>query len=1686
MPDLDSILADHTVYLDSDDDTRRQLKAQICRFAAHHRLTVEQAAHLWKGNQLRPAEGRLGCKAVMTASLVFALTTSGLLFFLFGQSSPFIALIVATVLFCPIWEFFSLILEGAVRRLFPTARSPVLHKEKVPPICAMLVASVQTDPNQTMKKLEALISANRHCHGLFGLILILPDAPVQQTAQDRALLVPFLIAFGNLEKRIDRPIRLVVCRRSYLPREKRWTGMPAKGRLLAACRSLIVGEEAPFELTVGQKKLEGLPEALYIAPADMSLSPDGLRHLAAALFHPLCETDCMLPILRSTDRSLCREVDGYTKRQITLQKTGGKLPFPGYGMIRLSSLTRELPNKGTHSLSLSCALASTDLYTCRLPESDSSRQAEALFLSVFPSLRSRIGALLRLPLYLALLNCPPLLCLFGILLSNADHLAELISAFRIGLRFSTHTLPTAFRLFKNVPGRILFAVSDCLDALPLPNQLGKYRKRLGALLSIGVGITAALIYDTPQAIVGLLWAFSPLFNFPTTKNSRKSLSASERRALGVLCKKCWLIFERTVTDAHPLPLICLDSGSDPLSDTSPDAFAFYLVACLSACEMGLIDRHTLEHRLCRALDAWEKLPLYHGLPYDRYSLRTGDCSSGGRIDTAACGRYALSLALLSASLFEYAVDQPSLLPLAERSTLLWQNADYQMLYDSEHSVFYEAITASGHSIGRLDQLASPAECVCIVAIALGQLDPIAWKRLHRPILSDRAVGYSSEKALDACLVPALFLESNEGSLLYCLQRAVCLSALKKNQPLSPQKAALMLPFFPVPALQKLHSLKDNGKPSDLPIDAIGLGQMMAATINTLFDRRLCRRLTRLPALSSLIPLLNEPCDRLEPSRPLDSPRNDLSSDAFEAIDPSPSIFLLGDSDWGLLWAEGKRIRIFYDRKTMNYPSSLHHLFNDGRFSGILLFFDGQPIDLPLYVRDHNDHAITLSFHSERYALHATLSLPEKGLLDLTLSGERIRSHLSAIFCFCPLCSAETPFWLETLEGNILLIQTDGFYAAISAQGLDKLFIRAEDAPFPLGEQALSSLLERTGSFTEGGLLSPACRIGGKVEGSVNCRFRLAFGKTRQSVLEKIKRVASASISPSPSPLPLDEESALARALSLELKWLLEEGMLKKMHPSDSSDHFSPHLQQCLDSALERLQKRGFETAPEPHLLTNRRGLPADELLRECLSKTKDPAVPALSSPPLPDRTRIRLTDTALTVKKGKDFPPVCRLYANDFCTFFADSFQPSFCFWKKKEPIPICLTVTDTACCAHTSAISLFYASSEVCYERSAVRYIGDGYSVCAHLSDTFPLLMLEVSAPLSADIRLSLNDASAATEDCLFWHRENGMVDFCARTVKKGRTVFLLGSFERASDRLYYQMREDVNERLANGLPLSEYAPFSAEVTWQSKPPYPAPLLIHPALAARIPEAFPLLLFFEAPYAQRSLVRVIEKSNPLSTVSACLLWAGATENTDFLREKITYSCQSGEVCESIYLASARALDKLIEASPQHPLLERFLNAFADLAHRMGDRSGEAVYREQLANISAVRAFHRTPDSIEALAQRLLSGDPKGVFEWKRRLDNLALFPSPEEGCTLWALFWYGILGYRQTPNAFTLSPIGAAFLDGSAFTLRKKGTLYRIRITLSQTAGCLLDGKESQALFLFDKKEHFLEIKVEKSARMV
>ncbi len=1395
-------------------------------------------------------------------------------------------------------------------------------------------------------------------------------------------------------------------------------------------------------------------------------------------------------------------------------------------------------------------------------------------------------------------------------------------------RFFTYTLPNIKKTGKQALFRLFFPVQQALHSLRRTNRSDKpLPSALFIGMPIGIGIATAALLPIPLSLIGLIWAASPLLTaLSADAPPPKPLTAAEKDRLLDWGRRSWTFFETQVSEDHPLPPAhCVEFPYlRTAAYTTPEAFAFYLIACLSACDLGWIDPFTLERRISLTLNAWKKLPTKNGLPYARYSIETSDSCKQSPIDTTACGIFALCMAALATGLAEYAPQNPALNSLSRQTAALWQAMDFGLLYDHSQQTLCKRLLPDGTLWGQIDFLMSTGQTAVFAALAAGQIDRNAWKRLRRPALH---LGLQSEwGGLEEYFLASLFLPSADTGLIgqakkYAWRRQrlkglddrvsehmgehifVCASAhtftpdgglseeeipsglpdlavhcaVPPTKLAAPHAAFLALSMLPASAFDQLRQFEKAGalgqygfyEALDYSANRTGLivrmwksahiGQALAATVNYLKGNAFPQRLMRIPAFGALASLLTESADCSESTLPVQTVPSSvpLSASVSTAAlnDSTSSVYLLGDSEWGVLWAKGERILPFYQGQNMAYPSSPHYLYEDGHFTGLLLFQKDQCLSTPVRLCKRENGKLTLAFQEAGQSALAALSFPEKGVLSLELSCNSSPSEITGLFCYTPPALNGIPFRLETLPSrHLLMISSADWTAALAADQLEDLFIRAEESPQPLGKCYMSKLLCRKGSFTEGCLLMPTCQIGGILPTGSTARILLAFGKTQEEVLQRIDRarafypdrVPSAPSNPSlysQLPLPDGNGSSASYALTMQLQFLFENLKLRPVTVSSLNEKRNEqgipkddyaHLHRCLKGALHLLQKRQFKTDDHPIILLEKRNTATDELLKNCLLPPKRAE---LTAPPMPERTRIRLNEEKLTVEKGQDLPPVCRIYANRLCAFFADSYTPAFRFYGADSPTPIILTLPfpqlsvrqqisdgefpNTAEAPVSPVLSLFAAASRVTYSSDSVCYTGEGYTVNVHLLPKWHALLLDITSDRPASIRLNRPAPDKSADGTDFWHQRGSFVDFCSKMTGENQTVFLLGSFRPAADRTYYLLREELNARMLRRISLFETVSlFSADkLTWQSPPPYPTPLIIHPAFSSDSPAAFPLRLFYTPELAFSDLIRLFSENDRTAQIAACLLWTKTTGRADLLRQKLPRSIGR----ESIYLCAARALEALyaermafvqseenspMSDMPPFPLLPYLSDAFAELAHEMGDHAGEALYRswqfpadpfvqteskeQDSASVphsempsSDFKVADRT-DKLEHIACQLLAGDCGGTAAWMDQIHSLPLFPAPEEAAALWALFWYGVIGYSETPEGFSLRPLLCHTFEGCTFTLRQNETLYRINLKRGAKTSCLLDGVPSENRFLFDKKAHFLEITVENFERKV
>ena len=76
------------------------------------------------------------------------------------------------------------------------------------------------------------------------------------------------------------------------------------------------------------------------------------------------------------------------------------------------------------------------------------------------------------------------------------------------------------------------------------------------------------------------------------------------------------------------------------------------------------------------------------------------------------------------------------------------------------------------------------------------------------------------------------------------------------------------------------------------------------------------------------------------------------------------------------------------------------------------------------------------------------------------------------------------------------------------------------------------------------------------------------------------------------------------------------------------------------------------------------------------------------------------------------------------------------------------------------------------------------------------------------------------------------------------------------------------------------------------------------------------------------------------------------------------------------------------------------------------------------------------------------------------------------------------LLGYREQEGYFTLNPRLCDGFDAFVLTVSKKETVYRIEARLSEKNGILLDGKDCENKFFFDKGRHNVKILLQKNKK--
>ena len=238
------------------------------------------------------------------------------------------------------------------------------------------------------------------------------------------------------------------------------------------------------------------------------------------------------------------------------------------------------------------------------------------------------------------------------------------------------------------------------------------------------------------------------------------LDEENRAALMQIARETWKFFERYVAeDGNYLPPdnVQLEPNPQVARRTSPTNIAMYMLSCVSARELKLIDASEMRERLSQTADTLERMEKWHGHVYNWVSIDTLDVLRPRYVSAVDSGNLAAAL-LLCAKACEGD-------PLAARLRALAQDMDFRTLYDPARELFHIGadVERGRLSASHYDLLASEARILSYTALMLGQIPIENWKRLGRPVSGETLMSWSG--TMFEYLMPALIMRSAPGTLL---------------------------------------------------------------------------------------------------------------------------------------------------------------------------------------------------------------------------------------------------------------------------------------------------------------------------------------------------------------------------------------------------------------------------------------------------------------------------------------------------------------------------------------------------------------------------------------------------------------------------------------------------------------------------------------------------------------------------------------------------------------------------------------------------------------------------------------------------------------------------------------------------------------------------------------------------------
>lgn len=270
---------------------------------------------------------------------------------------------------------------------------------------------------------------------------------------------------------------------------------------------------------------------------------------------------------------------------------------------------------------------------------------------------------------------------------------------------------------------------DPADTLP---PMEHWSQLAAALCMVLASLTGAPF--VPGLVLSALFGCFPLIHTHLDRplRHREPISGELESSLMDLAHATWHYFEEV---AQPLPPrhLQLKPWRGTCTRMFPDDAGLYLLACLSAQVLSLMDVSTTAQRIDQVTDALEQLPCWHGLPYECYDLPAMTPAST-RVDAQRSGIFCVCLLCAAQALRTLLPDlPPEQRELPARLDALAHRMALHRLYDSAAGLFRQGIDTETDTLDdRCHHLyTSPALLLSFAAVMLGQVPAAHLDQLDR-------------------------------------------------------------------------------------------------------------------------------------------------------------------------------------------------------------------------------------------------------------------------------------------------------------------------------------------------------------------------------------------------------------------------------------------------------------------------------------------------------------------------------------------------------------------------------------------------------------------------------------------------------------------------------------------------------------------------------------------------------------------------------------------------------------------------------------------------------------------------------------------------------------------------------------------------------------------------------------------